>query len=134
MRKTVMLMFLACSLFLSGCSKDETQYLSEVLVGKWTLEMYVPATKTVKIGNEPIDVTVSFFENNRFSLSQRIGQAYMVSFDGTWSLDGTTLSGQYSDKKPWGESYEITFRDNDNTLEMKTLKAKEVYVYQRMIE
>lgn len=131
MRKNVLLIVMAFAMLVTGCKKEEEKDMAAALVGSWTLEMYVPATKTVKIGGEPIEVTVSFLENHSFSLEQRIGQAFLEKFDGTWSLDGTLLSGVYSDKKPWGEKYEITFRDNDNTLEMKTVTAGEVYVYQR---
>lgn len=133
MRKTVLLIVVAFAMVFSGCQKEDGPDLGQILVGDWTLEMYVPVTRSVKIGDEPIDVTVAFRSDNSFTLSQKVGQAFTQTFQGTWSLDGTTLSGIYSDKKPWGSRYEITFRDNDNTLEMKTVAVGETYVYQRVI-
>lgn len=132
MKIRMLLIVMASAMFFTGCKKEEGIDLSDVLVGQWTLEMYVPATKGVMIGNEPVSVLISFYENNRFELDQRIGQAYLESFDGKWSLDGTILSGTYSDNKPWGSKYEISFRDNDNVLEMKTVTTQESYVYQRV--
>lgn len=134
MRKTLLFIVMAFALFLTGCNKDKNvKTLSDVLVGQWTLEGYTPATKSAIIGSEPVDVTVCFIENHTFMLYQRVGDAYTESFDGTWSLDGTRLTGVYSDGKPWGEQYDIAFMDNDNTLEMKTSKVGEIYIYQRYI-
>lgn len=133
MRKTVLFITMAFAMLFSGCKEEEPDGLDSVLVGLWTLQEYTPATKAVMIGQEPILVSVEFFASHRFILVQRIGEAYIESFDGTWSLDGNILSGEYSDKKPWGEKYEIAFSDDDNTLEMKTVTAGEIYVYQREI-
>jgi len=132
MKIRVLLIVMASAMFFTGCKKEESTDMSDVLVGQWSLEMYVPTTKGIMIGSEPVSVLISFYDNKRFKLDQRIGQAFMESFDGTWSLDGTLLSGIYSDNKPWGSKYEISFRDNDNVLEMKTVTTQESYVYQRV--
>ena len=132
MRKVLLFLSMALALFLTGC-KEDTKDMADILVGQWTLENYIPATKGVIIGQEPVSVTVVFLEDNSFMLYQRIGEAFTETFQGTWTLEGNTLSGVYSDKKPWGEQYDISFSDNDNTLEMKAVTAKEIYVYQRYI-
>lgn len=133
MRKGVLLIVMAFAMFVTGCKDDNGKGLADVLVGQWELAEYVPVTKGVMIGNEPVSVTIVFQENQRFILYQKVGEAFTESFEGTWSLEGTTLSGVYSDDKPWGEKYEISFRDSDNTLEMITQTAREKYVYQRYI-
>lgn len=132
MRKVLLIISMALALLFTGC-KEDTKDMADILVGQWTLENYIPATKGVIIGQEPVSVTVVFLEDNSFMLYQRIGEAFTETFQGTWSLEGNTLSGVYSDKKPWGEQYDISFSDNDNTLEMKAVTAKEIYVYQRFI-
>lgn len=134
MRKTLLLIAMAFAILLSGCKKDKGPGLDEILVGTWTLEEYQPATKSVTIGTEPVYVSVTFNSNHTFRLIQKVGPGYTENFEGTWSIDGSTLNGVYSDKKPWGEKYDISFRDNNNTLEMKTLTAREIYIYQRYIE
>lgn len=134
MKKISFVMFMAFAMLLTGCKKEETVDPAELLVGKWSLTDYKPAVKSAVIGSETISVTVSFFDSRRFSLEQTIGQAYVQHFEGTWTIDGNTLSGVYSDKKAWGESYTVSFSDNDNTLEMTTNTAHETYVYKRVEE
>ena len=133
MKKRVLMFVMASAMLFTGCKKEESSDLSDVLVGEWTLEMYVPATKGAMIGSEPVSILISFYENKRFKLEQKVGQAFTEYFDGTWSLDGTVLSGIYSDNKPWGSKYDISFRDNNNVLEMKTVATQESYIYQRII-
>ena len=133
MRKTLLFIVMALALLLTCCKGEKATDLSDVLVGQWTLEEYVPATKGAMVGSEPVDVTLYFSENHTFKLYQRVGEAYTESFEGTWSLEGTRLTGVYSDGKPWGEKYDITFKDNNNTLEMKTSKVGETYIYKRDI-
>lgn len=133
MKKTLLFIAMAFALFLTGCKDKKTTDLSEVLVGQWILQEYSPATKGAMIGSEPVDVKLYFSENHTFKLYQRVGDAYTESFDGTWSLEGSRLTGVYSDGKPWGEQYDIAFRDGNNTLEMKTSQAGETYIYQRDI-
>ena len=133
MRKILLFITMTFALLFTGCKKDKGVNLSDILVGQWTLEEYIPATKGTMIGSEPVDVTLYFSENHTFKLYQRVGEGYTESFDGTWSLEGSKLTGIYSDGKPWGEQYDVTFKDGNNTLEMKTSKAGETYIYQRDI-
>lgn len=133
MRKTLIIFAMAFALILTGCKSDKGTDLSDVLVGQWELEEYVPVTKAAMVGSEPVDITLYFSENHTFKLYQRVGEAYTESFDGTWSLEGNRLTGVYSDGKPWGEQYDIAFKDDNNTLEMKTSKVGESYVYKRYI-
>lgn len=134
MKKTILLIMMSFALLVTSCKGDKDRDLSELLIGQWTIEEYVPATKSAMIGDEPIYVTLVFMEGNKFILKQRIGEAFTESFEGTWSLEGTMLSGVYSDNKPWGEKYDISFSDDDNTLEMKTSKVQEVYIYHRYFD
>ena len=133
MKKTLLIITMAFAMLFTACKDDKTTDLSDVLVGQWELEEIVPATKAAMIGTEPISVTICFGEDYVFHLYQRIGNAFTETFDGTWSLEGTRLTGIYSDGKPWGEEYDITFKDDNNTLEMKTSNAGETYIYQRYI-
>ena len=47
-------------------------------------------------------------------------------YNGTWSIDGTTLRGQYNDGSSWATSYEVASTD-DNTLSLTAEGITETY-------
>lgn len=114
-----------------GCSKDESKNLASLIVGEWSLTGYEPTTKSIKIGDETITVTIIFAEDNTFLMTQQIGNAYLEDFSGTYLLTDNILTGKYSDGASWGESYTIDIVEN-KTLTMTTSTAGEIYSYTRV--
>lgn len=119
--------------------------LSSRMVGTWEL-VDLTQTRSAKIGDELIEVYIVFTADlsaatttgkkaepvattGTFTLYQMLGKGEFRAFDGKWNLDGTTLTGTYSDGKKWGASYEVSVSDDDERL---TLAApSETCVYTR---
>lgn len=132
MRILKLTLLIAAALTTVSCSKDEDKDLAKVIVGTWSLDDYKQSTKSIVIGRETISVELSFFEDRTFVLKQKVGaDVYQENFSGEWSLNGDELSGVYSDKNEWGETYKISFQDNDNVLQMETLTDHDMFVYKR---
>lgn len=121
MKKTVIAALLAV-LALAGCKKNKTEKPLDI-TGTWNLTGI--ETKAVQIGDETVDVYVEFVSDNTFNLYQMIGQGRYVQYDGTWALDGTTLTGAYTDGTAWGSSYEVSVADGTLVLSCDG----EVYTY-----
>jgi len=132
MRILKLTLLIAAALTAVSCNKDEDKDLAKVIVGTWSLDDYKQSTKSIVIGRETISVELSFFEDRTFVLKQKVGaDVYQENFSGEWSLNGDELSGVYSDKNEWGETYKISFQDNDNVLQMETLTDHDMFVYKR---
>lgn len=132
MRILKLTLLIAAALTAVSCNKDEDKDLAKVIVGTWSLDDYKQSTKSIVIGHETISVELSFFEDRTFVLKQKVGaDVYQENFSGEWSLNGDELSGVYSDKNEWGETYKISFQDNDNVLQMETLTDHDMFVYKR---
>ena len=76
-----------------------------------------PATGTAFQGQAqetfpPID----FRTDGTFDLYQRVYSPYYEHFDGTWTLDGNTLDGNYSDGTPWRSSYTVSVNEDASGL------------------
>lgn len=132
MKRTIVLALTSLLLLFSGCKKEEPKDLTSQLIGDWELVGYDAPTKSITIGEEEVVVYISFFllENYEFSLRQELGQGYLKTFAGTWSLIGNTLSGEYDDGTAWGNTYTIEIIE-DNTLIMTT-DSEEKYTYSRV--
>jgi len=123
MKKILVLAALSAALLLSSC-KEKEEPLN--IVGTWNLKTI--QTKAASLGGQSVDVYIVFNEDNTFSLYQKIGAAGRYSsFDGTWSLLETTLTGKYSDGKVWGSSYEVSQDKERTTLVLSS--AGEEYSY-----
>lgn len=83
------------------------------VTGEWCLSAY--STKAVTIGSESVDVYISF-TSSAFELYQKVGEGRYRKYSGTYTLSSGTLSGQYSDGKAWGTSYEVTRKGDSMTL------------------
>ena len=101
MRK-ILYMIAAAICLLTSCKKEMT--LEEKFVGDW----HCTATSV------EAEIYVTFTAAKTFTLYQQIGEGAYRVFNGTWSLDGTHLSGQYNDGTAWATGYEVTSTDDDN--------------------
>lgn len=73
------------------------------LVGEWVL------TKWNGSDELPFGVYMRLNEDNTFDLYQHTSNVLWVHYTGTYSLNGTTLSGVYSDGENWAKSYTIMY-------------------------
>lgn len=116
---------LIISLFMVSCNGDKPKVID--ITGQWEL-VDIVETKSVQIGDQPVEVYIDFKADNTFVLWQKLGEGRHRKYEGTWALAESTLTGKYSDNKPWGASYEISMEDG--TLMMSETKAGvETYIY-----
>lgn len=95
--------------------------LEEKLVGDW----HCTATSA------DAEIYVTFTADKTFALYQLVGEGSYRLYNGTWSLDGTTLSGKYNDGTEWGSAYEVTSDSDDS---MKLTAGDVVEKYDRLSE
>lgn len=97
------LVLAAALLFLAGChEKDEVLHR---IVGEWKYA-------DEESGND-IDVRVAFYVDKTFDLYQKVGEGAHRYYKGTYNVDKTRVSGEYSDGTPWASEYEVTFVNGD---------------------
>ena len=126
MKRLQILFLVAAAALMMGCKKDSSVALD--ITGTW--ELMDIKTKAAQIGEETIEVTITFKADNTFSLSQMLGQGRPVSYSGTWQLDGARLSGKYSDGKAWGAAYEVALDGSILTMTPEIANA-ESYIYHK---
>ena len=112
--KKIIYLIAAAICLLTSCKKEMT--LEEKMVGDWHCT-------AVSVDAE---IYVTFTADKTFSLYQQIGEGAYRVYNGTWSLSGTTLSGQYNDGASWATSYEVASSDA-NTLILSAEGASETY-------
>ena len=84
------------------------------ITGEWNLTRV--ETKATTIGDQSVDVYVSFATDKSFEIYQMLGTGRYRKFSGTWTLTDKTLSGKYSDGSQWGSTYEVEITDDVMTL------------------
>ena len=82
-----------------------------------------------QLGEESIEVKITFNSDKTFSLSQVLGEGRAQEFSGTWQLTDKTLTGKYSNGKAWGSSYEVSV--DNSTLTMVPESGAEAYIYRK---
>ncbi len=121
MKKIVSLLaFLFVGLMLAGCPPKETECEGSDCgdaadVYGWHMTQWEIGGATSEM---PKDVYVKFNTDGGFELYQDITGPF-TKYTGTYSFDGTTLSGTYSDGQAWAHSYtvsgvsKVTFESTD---------------------
>ena len=118
----------AMILFMAGCGKDASKGKESLSIeGSWELASI--QTKSVTIGNQTVDVYLTFSSGN-FVIYQRLGAGRFVSFTGTYTFTDGILSGKYSDGRPLGSSY--TVEGDRDRLILSTEGGAESDVYSRI--
>jgi hypothetical protein len=112
--KKIIYIIAAVLCLLTSCKKELT--LEEKIIGDWHC-----TAKSVKA-----EIYVTFTTEKTFALYQQIGEGSYRVYNGTWSIDGTTLRGQYNDGSSWATSYEVASTD-DNTLSLTAEGITETY-------
>lgn len=112
--KKIIYIIAAALCLLTSCKKELT--LEEKIVGDWHCTAV----------SADAEIYVTFTADKTFSLYQQIGEGAFRVYNGTWSIDGTTLRGQYNDGSSWATSYEVASTD-DNTLSLTAEGISETY-------
>ena len=114
MKKTLYVILAAALCMLTSCKKEMT--LAEKLVGDWNCH----ATSV------DAEIYVTFTSEGTFALYQQIGEGAFRLYNGTYTLTGSVLSGQYNDGASWGTSYEVSATGTD-TLTLTAEGVTETY-------
>lgn len=109
--KNIVLAFAVLAAVVS-CGKKAEKPLD--ITGEWNLTRV--ETKATTIGDQSVDVYVSFASDNTFEIYQMLGTGRYRKFSGTWTLTEKTLDGKYSDGTLWGSTYEVEIAEDVMTL------------------
>ena len=133
MKKYIRLIFIITAVFsiAYACEKKPVQPQGPDIVGSWELTD-IQYTKSAPIGDQKVEVTLTFQADGSFEMKQMLGQGRVSEYSGTWTLDGDVLSGKYSDDKAWGASYTVVTDDKTLTMTPVAEEAPETYVYKRL--
>ena len=129
MKKLAFMAACVLSVMAVACTPDnpeEEKPSGSAIVGEWQLSDVV--TKAT-IGEETVNVYVSFTADSSFELYQQLGTGWYRYYSGTWELKDGVLSGNYSNGKAWGSSYSVSF-DGDNMI-LTTPSGNETDTYIR---
>ena len=106
---------LAAAIVLIGCavSCESAPKLDEGIVGEWLL--------TEMDGNQAsamsTSVYVEFRSDLSFDMYQKVGDIMRYRrYEGTYSIAGSVISGQYKDGKKWGTDYRAAFEADGEVL------------------
>ena len=91
-------------------------------VGEWAL------TEWNKSKDLPFGVYLRLNEDNTFDLYQHTYTVLWVHYTGTFSLNGTTLSGVYSDGEEWSK-YTIKYNKEAQQIRLTNAEKNEVSIY-----
>lgn len=113
--KKIIYIIAAALLMVSCAEKGGTQQgggeklptLKELICGEWHSKT-LPTTGT--------ELYISFAEDGKFELYQKVGEGDYRLFRGIWNLEGTLLSGKYNDSEDWASSYNVAVKDATMTL------------------
>ena len=101
MKKIIIVLSIVLSGVFSGCTKMKVETAN--VQGEWKLESFYGVEAAGSVAQE---VYVDFKSDGSFELFQKLGDAgHFRYFKGSYSLNGTVLSGVYSDGTPWATDY-----------------------------
>jgi hypothetical protein len=94
-------------------------------IGEWVLTEWNGSAEL------PMGVYLRLNENNTFDLYQHTFSVLWMHYEGTFSLNGTTLSGKYSDGTNWAD-YTISYNNEAEPKQIKltrTSDSSDVAIY-----
>lgn len=93
-----------------GGVTDTTKWIEEgSVIGDWKLTHWANKEESA------LQVYLSLNEDGSFDLYQRIYSVVWLHYEGTFTLENNTLSGVYSDGKPWKKSYSVSYAEETPT-------------------
>ena len=124
--KTISKIILAISVVFASFScgnPDEGPVVSDKIVAEWHL------VSVTGLSSVP-EVYVDFAQNLTFELYQKVGEGRYRKYEGTYAVDGSLLSGKYSDGETWGSDYNVSF-DGENLVLTARNGSQEVCTYEK---
>ena len=121
----IIMALVACA-FLASCGDNNKENKPLDVTGQW--ELLDIQTKSVQIGDVPVEVFMEFKSDKTFTIWQKQGEGRHRKYTGTWVLTGNHMTGKYSDGKSWGAEYDVTV-ESGNLYMSETKKNMETYVY-----
>ena len=114
---------LASVVALSSCGSGESVSPKASIVGCWQLQWS-------DANLDYVDVYAEFNEDMTFNLYQKLQSPSYKHYKGSYLIADGVLSGEYSDGKSWGSSYNIAIEDGVMTL-TSTTNSDDVSVFLR---
>lgn len=127
MKRIINILIIGAVLILAGCGGSGKEEKKLDITGTW--ELMNIETKAAQLGEETIQVEITFNADKTFALSQILGAGRAQEFSGTWQLTDKLLTGKYSNGKSWGSSYEVSVENS--TLTMIPESGSEAYIYRK---
>lgn len=124
--KTIFKIILALSVLAAAVScgeKDNGPAVSEKIVAEWHLVGVSGMTSVPQ-------VYVDFSQDLTFELYQKIGEGRYRKYEGTYTVTGSLVSGQYSDGEKWGSDYKASF-EGDNMVLTAQNGSEEACTYEK---
>lgn len=101
------LLIISAVLLLASCGKDgKKKTTAEYLYGEWH------STSISVTG----DVYISFTDDMKFEMFQKIGEGAYRLYRGSWNVEGDLLTGKYNDGEDWAAAYTVTVDDRSLTM------------------
>ncbi|MGM9785558.1 MAG: lipocalin family protein [Candidatus Cryptobacteroides sp.] len=129
MKNLKYILILTSLILASSCNKTPAPKTPGI-AGTWEL-IEVQYTKSAQIGDQTIQVVIEFAAEGTFSMSQILGDGRAREYTGNWTLADDTLSGTYSDGKPWGATYKVSVDGDTMSMIPMDKSAPETYIYKR---
>ena len=116
------LLIISAILTLASCGRDKgkEKTTADYLYGEWH------STSISVTG----DVHISFTDDMKFEMFQKIGEGAYRLYRGSWNVEGDLLTGRYNDGEDWAAAYTVTVDDRSLTM-ISTNDAAEKSTYTR---
>ena len=92
-------------------------------IGEWVL------TEWNNSKDLPFGIYLQLNEDNTFDLYQHTSNVLWVHYEGTYSLNGTTISGVYSDGESWANDYTIKYNKIAEPKQISLTSSNNVGIY-----
>lgn len=89
------------------------------VVGEWSLSSWADNADAAP------KIYIIFNDDNTFDMYQQSYSVIWFHYDGTWALNGTTLSGKYTDDTPWLCNYTVAFSQDPKLIRLTNQNDKD---------
>lgn len=117
MKRLIYAMVLALAV-MTSCKKEGPEKpvtLSDMICHEWESTELPAETK----------IYLAFTADGKFEMYQKFTADNYTKYTGTWKIEGTVLSGTYSNGSAWASSYDVTIDEETLTMVSKSEEADE---------